>query len=84
MKQVQKIPETFLGVGYARDRAGLPLEPVRVPVPQPAVGQFSSASPPRRSTHWSTSWPTSISWDGHPQSFSVLTSLAWWSPWVMM
>jgi NADPH:quinone reductase-like Zn-dependent oxidoreductase len=39
MKQVQKIPETFLGVGYARDRAGLPLEPVRVPVPQPAAGQ---------------------------------------------
>jgi NADPH:quinone reductase-like Zn-dependent oxidoreductase len=36
MKQTQKIPETFLGVGYTRDRAGLPLEAVRVPVPQPA------------------------------------------------
>jgi NADPH:quinone reductase-like Zn-dependent oxidoreductase len=33
------IPETFLGVGYTRDRAGLPLEAVRVPVPQPAAGQ---------------------------------------------
>jgi NADPH:quinone reductase-like Zn-dependent oxidoreductase len=35
----EKIPETFLGVGYTRDRAGLPLEAVRVPVPQPAAGQ---------------------------------------------
>jgi hypothetical protein len=33
------IPETFLGVGYTRDRAGLPLEAVRVPVPQPAVDE---------------------------------------------
>ena len=39
MKHTQTIPETFLGVGYARDRAGLPLEAVRVPVPQPAAGQ---------------------------------------------
>src|SRR5437660_8250688 len=36
MKQTETIPETFLGVGYTRDRAGLPLEAVRVPVPQPA------------------------------------------------
>ena len=35
----QTIPETFLGVGYTRDRAGLPLEAVRVPVPQPAADQ---------------------------------------------
>jgi NADPH:quinone reductase-like Zn-dependent oxidoreductase len=35
----QKIPETFLGVGYTKDRAGLPLEAVRVRVPQPAVDQ---------------------------------------------
>src|SRR5215471_16484184 len=33
---MQRLPETFLGVGYKRDRAGLPLEAVRVPVPQPA------------------------------------------------
>ena len=39
MKQPQSIPETFLGVGYTRDRAGLPLEAVRVPVPQPAADQ---------------------------------------------
>jgi hypothetical protein len=39
MKQAQTIPETFLGVGYTRDRAGLPLEAVRVPVPQPAADQ---------------------------------------------
>jgi hypothetical protein len=32
MTQTQTIPETFLGVGYTRDRAGLPLEAVRVPV----------------------------------------------------
>jgi hypothetical protein len=31
MTQTQTIPETFLGVGYTRDRAGLPLEAVRVP-----------------------------------------------------
>jgi NADPH:quinone reductase-like Zn-dependent oxidoreductase len=39
MKQTGAIPETFLGVGYTRDRAGLPLEAVRVPVPQPAVDE---------------------------------------------
>jgi NADPH:quinone reductase-like Zn-dependent oxidoreductase len=40
MKQTQTIPETFLGVGYTRDRAGLPLEAVRVPVPRPAADQI--------------------------------------------
>jgi len=39
MKQTQTIPETFLGVGYTRDPAGLPLEAVRVPVPRPAADQ---------------------------------------------
>ena len=39
MKQTQTIPDTFLGVGYTRDRAGLPLEAVRVPVPRPAADQ---------------------------------------------
>jgi len=39
MRQTQTIPETFLGVGYTRDRAGLPLEAVRVPVPRPAADQ---------------------------------------------
>jgi NADPH:quinone reductase-like Zn-dependent oxidoreductase len=39
MKQTQTIPETFLGVGYTRDRAGLPLEAVRVPVPRPAADE---------------------------------------------
>jgi NADPH:quinone reductase-like Zn-dependent oxidoreductase len=39
MKQTQSIPETFLGVGYTRDRAGLPLEAVRVPVPRPAADE---------------------------------------------
>jgi NADPH:quinone reductase-like Zn-dependent oxidoreductase len=39
MKQTQKIPETFLGVGYTKDRAGLPLEAVRVAVPEPADDQ---------------------------------------------
>jgi hypothetical protein len=39
MEQTQAIPETFLGVGYIRDRAGLPLEAVRVRVPRPAPGQ---------------------------------------------
>jgi len=39
MTQTQMIPETFLGVGYAKDRAGLPLEAVRVPVPQPTGDQ---------------------------------------------
>jgi NADPH:quinone reductase-like Zn-dependent oxidoreductase len=36
MASTPHIPETFLGVGYTRDRAGLPLESVRVPVPRPA------------------------------------------------
>src|SRR5262245_37436309 len=30
---------TFLGVGYTRDRAGLPLEAVRLAVPRPAPGE---------------------------------------------
>jgi NADPH:quinone reductase-like Zn-dependent oxidoreductase len=33
------IPETFLGVGYTKHRAGLPLEAVRVPVPKPGPDQ---------------------------------------------
>ena len=37
MNQTQTIPETFLGVGYVSDRAGLPLDAVRVPVPQPGA-----------------------------------------------
>ena len=37
MRQTQTIPETFLGVGYTKDRAGLPLEAVRIPVPRPAA-----------------------------------------------
>jgi hypothetical protein len=39
MKQIPTAPETFIGVGYARDHAGLPLEAVRVPVPRPAADQ---------------------------------------------
>jgi NADPH:quinone reductase-like Zn-dependent oxidoreductase len=39
MKNTFAIPETFLGVGYTKDRAGLPLEAVRVPVPQPGDDQ---------------------------------------------
>jgi NADPH:quinone reductase-like Zn-dependent oxidoreductase len=39
MKNTLAIPETFLGVGYTKDRAGLPLEAVRVPVPQPGADQ---------------------------------------------
>jgi NADPH:quinone reductase-like Zn-dependent oxidoreductase len=39
MKQTLTIPETFLGVGYTRDRAGLPLEAVRVLVPRPEADQ---------------------------------------------
>lgn len=40
MQQTQTIPKTFLGVGYTRDRAGLPLEAVRVPVPRPVADQI--------------------------------------------
>jgi len=39
VKRTRAIPETFLGVGYTRDRAGLPLEAVRVPVRRPAADQ---------------------------------------------
>jgi hypothetical protein len=39
MKQTLTIPDTFLGVGYTKDRAGLPLEAVRVPVPRPGTDQ---------------------------------------------
>jgi NADPH:quinone reductase-like Zn-dependent oxidoreductase len=33
------IPDTFLGVGYTKDRTGLPLDAVRVPVPRPGTDQ---------------------------------------------
>jgi NADPH:quinone reductase-like Zn-dependent oxidoreductase len=39
LKQTQTIPQTFLGVGYTRERAGLPLEALRVRVPQPAADE---------------------------------------------
>jgi NADPH:quinone reductase-like Zn-dependent oxidoreductase len=39
MKQTETPSDTFRGVGYTRDRAGLPLEAVRVPVPQPAADE---------------------------------------------
>jgi NADPH:quinone reductase-like Zn-dependent oxidoreductase len=35
----RNVPETFLGIGYTKDRGGLPLEAVRVPVPRPAADQ---------------------------------------------
>lgn len=38
-QQALTIPETFLGVGYTKDRAGFPLEAVRVPVPRPGTDQ---------------------------------------------
>jgi NADPH:quinone reductase-like Zn-dependent oxidoreductase len=39
MKQILAVPKTFLGVGYTKNRAGLPLEAVRVPVPRPGADQ---------------------------------------------
>lgn len=39
MKQTPAISDTFFGVGYTKDRAGLPLEAVRVAVPQPGPDQ---------------------------------------------
>jgi NADPH:quinone reductase-like Zn-dependent oxidoreductase len=37
--QALQIPETFLGIGYTRQRDGLPLEAIQVPVPKPAADQ---------------------------------------------
>ena len=39
MKETLTIPKTFIGVGYTKDRAGLPLEAVCVPVPRPGSDQ---------------------------------------------
>src|SRR5258708_18452293 len=39
MKQHPTIPETFLGFGYTKTRAGLPLEAVRVLVRRPEADQ---------------------------------------------
>ena len=49
MKNTLAIPETFLGVGYTKDRAGLPLEAVRVPVPRPEADQVPLDRRPFRS-----------------------------------
>ena len=84
MKQTRTIPETFLGVGYTRDRAGLPLEAVRVPVPRPAADQVlirvaaSSLNPLEYKL-------ADLNFMGRTTPpFSVLTSPAWWSPWAMV
>jgi NADPH:quinone reductase-like Zn-dependent oxidoreductase len=84
MKQTQTIPETFLGVGYTRDRAGLPLEAVRVPVPRPAADQVLIRVAASSLNPLEYKLAASISWDGRPPSFLALTSLAWWSPWAMV
>jgi NADPH:quinone reductase-like Zn-dependent oxidoreductase len=39
MKNTLTIPETFVGVGYTKHQAGLPLEAVRVPVPKPGADE---------------------------------------------
>src|SRR5258707_2001913 len=39
MKPTLTNQETFLGLGYTKARAGLPLEAVRVPVPRPRADQ---------------------------------------------
>jgi hypothetical protein len=39
MNNTIAIPETFPGVGYTKDWAGIPLEAVGVPVPQPGADQ---------------------------------------------
>jgi NADPH:quinone reductase-like Zn-dependent oxidoreductase len=39
MKKTFTIPETFVGVGYTKERSGLPLEAVRVPVPKPGADE---------------------------------------------
>src|ERR1700728_2921491 len=39
LQQTLTIPGTFAGIGYTKDRAGFPLEAVRVPVPQPGADQ---------------------------------------------
>ncbi|MER5915017.1 hypothetical protein ABT124_32280 [Streptomyces sp. NPDC001982] len=82
MNQTQMIPETFLGVGYTRGRAGLPLEAVRVPVRDPAADQVliriaaSSLNPLEYKL-------VDLNFMGRtpPPSVSVLASLAWWLPW---
>lgn len=33
------VPTSFVGIGYTRNRDGLPLEAVRVPVPKPGAGE---------------------------------------------
>jgi hypothetical protein len=38
-KKFACIPETPLGVGYTKDRTGLPLEALRTPLPQPGADQ---------------------------------------------
>ena len=80
----KKIPETFLGVGYTRDRAGLPLEAVRVPVEQPRADQVlirvaaSSLNPLEYKL-------ADLNFMGRTRpSFSDLTSLVWSSPWALV
>ena len=38
--EIPVVPETFEGIGYTRDKNGLPLEAVRVPVPRPGSGEI--------------------------------------------
>jgi NADPH:quinone reductase-like Zn-dependent oxidoreductase len=39
-EEIPVVPETFEGIGYTRNKNGLPLESVRVPVPTPGPGEI--------------------------------------------
>jgi len=84
MKQTQTIPEMVLGVGYVLDRAGLPLDAVRVPVPQAVADEVlirvaaSSFNPLAYKL-------ADLNFMGRtPPVVSVLISPGWWSPWAMV
>src|ERR1700750_194191 len=38
--EIPVVPKTFEGIGYTRNKNGLPLEAVRVPVPRPGPGEI--------------------------------------------
>jgi hypothetical protein len=71
---VAGMERTFVGVGYARDRAGPPLEAVGVPVPRPEADKVLIRVAASSLTRWRTSWPTSTSWNMRRRRFPCASS----------
>ena len=81
MTKTPHIPEIFLGIGFTRHRAGLPLEGVRIPVPKPADDQVLVRVAASSLNPLEYKLANLNSWDGRPPSFwASICRGSWWPP----